>query len=246
MPRMLALAAAANHPRLPVVRRPLVAILATGDELVAPGGGPGPDQIVASNSYGVAAMAGGRRRRNARPRHRRRTAASRIAAAIAAAREAGADIIVTLGGASVGDHDLVRETLAGEGMQLDFWKIAMRPGKPLMVGRFGATRVLGLPGNPVSSMVCAELFLRPLVRRLGGRDHRPDIREAILGVDLAENDQRQDYVRAAAAETTDGLVATPFGRQDSSMLTTLARRQCAASSARRMPRRAHAATAARC
>ncbi len=220
-PAALSLAAAGNHPRLAVVKKPLVAVLATGSELVAPGSEVGPDQIVASNGFGIAALA---RADGADildlgivPDER-----PAIASAVAKAREAGADIIVTLGGASVGEHDLVRETLSDAGMELDFWKIAMRPGKPLMVGSFGATRVLGLPGNPVSSLVCAHLFLRPLIARLAGRDHAPDLRPAILGADMRENDQRQDYVRASALPTGDGLVATPFEVQDSSMLTTLA------------------------
>lgn len=220
-PAALSLAAAANHASLPVVRRPLVAVLATGDELVAPGGMPGPDQIVASNAYGIAALA---RTDGADildlgivPDDR-----AAIGAAVQSGLEAGAHVIVTLGGASVGDHDLVQGVLADAGMALDFWKIAMRPGKPLMFGRLGETRVLGLPGNPVSSLVCAHLFLRPLVARLGGRMHEPAIREARLGVDMPENDQRRDYVRARVEPSGGGLRATPFSRQDSSMLTTFA------------------------
>lgn len=220
----LSLAAAANHARLPVVRKPLVAILATGTELVTPGTDPDPDQIVASNSYGVAALA-------------REIGADildlgiepdevgSISAAIRRAVKAGADILVTLGGASVGDHDLVQKALAAEGMELDFWKIAMRPGKPLMYGRLGETRVLGLPGNPVSSIVCSHLFLRPLIARLAGRTYAHDIRDAVLGVGMGANEKRRDYVRAvvAMAEQQGGkLVATPFPTQDSSMLRTLA------------------------
>jgi molybdopterin molybdotransferase len=221
----LSLAAAANHAELAVVRRPLVAIIATGDELLPPGSRPGPDQIIASNGYGVAAIA-----RDAgadildlgiAPDDR-----GMIAAALHRALDAGADILVTLGGASVGDHDLVREVLMREGMTLDFWKIAMRPGKPLMFGRIGATRALGLPGNPVSSLVGAHLFLKPLLARLGGHPYRPDMRVGRLGKAMPENDRRQDYVRALAEETPEGWLVTPFDRQDSSMLKTLAAANC--------------------
>jgi len=221
----LSLAAAANYPALSVVRRPLVAILATGDELLPPGSQPGPDQIVASNGYGIAHLT--------RQAHADvldlgivRDDRGAIAEAVTRARGAGADVIVTLGGASVGDHDLVREVLTGLGMELDFWKIAMRPGKPLMVGRLGATHMLGLPGNPVSSLVCAHLFLLPLLARLGGREHHANIRNAVLGSDMRENDQRRDYVRASAYPGSAGLVATPFAVQDSSMLKTLAAANC--------------------
>lgn len=220
----LSLAAAANHARLPVVRKPLVAILATGTELVAPGTVPGPDQIVASNSFAIAALS-------------QEVGADildlgiepddlgRISAAVRRAFEVGADILVTLGGASVGDHDLVKEALASEGMELDFWKIAMRPGKPLMYGRLGEMRVLGLPGNPVSSIVCSHLFLRPLVAQLGGRTFAHDSRDAVLGIAMDANEKRRDYVRAIVAHAEkqgNVLVATPFAIQDSSMLKTLA------------------------
>ena len=217
----LSLAASANHTALPVVRRPLVAIIATGDELLPPGSTPGPGQIISSNAYGVAAVA---RAMGAEAvdlgivRDRRQEMSARIGAAL----EAKADIIVTLGGASVGDHDLVHEVLTAKGMQLDFWKIAMRPGKPLMFGRLGATRVIGLPGNPVASLVCSNLFLKPLIARLAGRPYAADIREAELGIAMEANDIRQDYVRAAISQGPRGLVATPFGIQDSSMLKILA------------------------
>jgi molybdopterin molybdotransferase len=224
-PAALSLAAAANHASVPVVRRPLVAIIATGDELLPPGSRPGPDQIIASNGYGVAAIARGA---GADIFDLGIVADDRnlIAGALHRALDAHADILVTLGGASVGEHDLVREVLTGEGMTLDFWKIAMRPGKPLMFGRIGNTRALGLPGNPVSSMVCAHLFLAPIVARLGGRTHRPDIRDARLASAMAGNDRRRDYVRAVAEETPDGLLARPFDTQDSSMLKTLAAANC--------------------
>jgi molybdopterin molybdotransferase len=220
-PAALSLAAAANHASLPVVRRPLVAILATGDELLPPGSTPGPDQIIASNAYGVAAIVrrGGGEVLDLGIAPDNRQA---IDAAIRRALDAGADIIVTLGGASVGDHDLVRDAMTDAGMELDFWKIAMRPGKPLMFGRFGRVRVLGLPGNPVASLVCSTLFLAPLIARLAGRQHSLDLRDAVLASAMAENDQRQDYVRARADWAEGSLKATPFATQDSSMLRTLA------------------------
>lgn len=220
----LALAAAMNHARLSVVRRPRVAVLATGDELVAPGGHPSPDQIVASNTFGVAAAieaAGGEAvdLGIARDRH------DDLERAITRAVAEGADILVTLGGASVGEHDLVQEALRRAGMDLGFWKIAMRPGKPFMHGRIGAMRVLGLPGNPVSSLVCTKLFVTPLVRALLGDPGAgaDPTQSAILGADLPANDERQDYLRASLRTGADSLpVATPFRRQDSSMLRLLA------------------------
>ncbi|MEW9835767.1 molybdopterin molybdotransferase MoeA [Mesorhizobium marinum] len=216
----LSLAASANHPSLPVVKQPLVAIIATGDELVPPGSTPAADQIIASNAYGVAAIA---RQSGARVLDLG-IAPDRIeaiSALLQQALDAGADVIVTLGGASVGDHDLVKAALVGFGMELGFWKIAMRPGKPLMSGRLGATRCIGLPGNPVASLVCSQLFLKPLLARLGGRQHDDQTVDAVLGAPMAANDQRQDYVRARVEHTAAGLVATPFDVQDSSMLRLL-------------------------
>ncbi|HEY6631101.1 MAG TPA: gephyrin-like molybdotransferase Glp [Rhizobiaceae bacterium] len=217
----LSLAASANHPALPVLPQPLVAIIATGDELLPPGSEPGPDQIISSNSFGVAAIA---REAGARVLDLGiapdRTEA--ISALVRRALDARADVIVTLGGASVGDHDLVHAALTSLGMNLDFWKIAMRPGKPLMFGRLGATRCIGLPGNPVASLVCSQLFLGPLLAKLGGRPHDDHIADAVLGAPMAANDLRQDYVRSRLARTADGLVATPFSVQDSSMLKLLA------------------------
>jgi molybdopterin molybdotransferase len=217
----LSLAASANHPALPVVRRPLVAIIATGDELLPPGSTLGPDQIISSNAYGVAAAA---RSVGARALDLGIAADTKeaIAALVRKAVEAGADVVVTLGGASVGDHDLVHDVLTGEGMTLDFWKIAMRPGKPLMFGRMGKIRCVGLPGNPVASLVCSQLFLKPLLARLGGRSFDQDVRPARLGMAMTANDQRQDYIRAVVREESGTLMATPFGVQDSSMLRMLA------------------------
>ena len=218
----LALAASANHPHLPVVARPVVAIIATGDELLLPGSTPGPDQIISSNAYGVApicADAGARVIDLGIAQDRIDT----INALVSKALAARADIIVTLGGASVGDHDLVHQALTKAGMSLSFWKIAMRPGKPLMFGRLGEARCIGLPGNPVASLLCTQLFIRPLVRRLAGYpDDAAQLQSAALGVDMAANDLRQDYVRARVERLNGKLIATPYPTQDSSMLRVLA------------------------
>jgi molybdopterin molybdotransferase len=221
--RHLSLAAGMNHPSLPVHRRPRVALLATGDELVMPGERLGPGQIVYSNGYALRALA-------------RAEGADILDLGIAAdtleattsgirrARDAGADILVTTGGASVGDHDLVKRGLEAEGVAMAFWRIAMRPGKPMMHGRLGAMRVIGLPGNPVSSYVCGFLFLVPLIRKLSGRSmiHHP-IESALLGRNVAAADQRQDYLRAHLERRRDGsLIATQVDHQDSSLLGNLA------------------------
>jgi len=220
----LGLAAAAGHPTLAVRRKPLVAILATGDELVLPGEPVGPDQIVASNSFALAALveqAGGTALDLgiARDNH------PDLAAKIEAARTAGADVLVTLGGASVGEHDLVQAALKAQGMALGFWKIAMRPGKPMMMGRLGAMVALGLPGNPVSSIVCGHLFAMPLVEALLGiADPERDRSEpAILAADLPANDERQDYLRATVETINGEWCVRPFAKQDSSMLANLSR-----------------------
>jgi molybdopterin molybdotransferase len=226
--RTLALAAAMDYPLVPVTRRPRVAILATGDELVAPGDPMRPDQIVASNSFGLAAFVettGGVAINLGIVRDDRGELVARIEAAIADAP----DVLVTLGGASVGDHDLVREALGRLGIDLSFWKIAMRPGKPLMFGRLGATRVLGLPGNPVSSLVGAVLFLGPLLGALMGHDiaDTPAIQPAKLGAPLKANDGRADYLRARLSVGVDGTpIATAFETQDSSMLRRFADCDC--------------------
>jgi len=221
--RRLALAAAAGHPVLPVRRRPRVAILATGDELVEPGAIPAWDQIVASNSLALGALAAEAGAETidlgiAADDH------AALADAFRRAREARADLLVTLGGASVGDHDLVQAALAREGLELGFWRVALRPGKPLMHGRLGDMLVIGLPGNPVSSIVCGLLFVVPAIRALqadplAGADRSEP---ALLGRDLAANDGRADYMRARLAVQPGRLpVATPEQRQDSSMLAVL-------------------------
>ncbi len=221
-PGRLTVAAAMNHAALAVYARPRIAVLATGDELVPPGASPGASQIIASNTYGVSAIA--------------REAGAEIVdlgivgddkqAILEAVRNAlslDIDVLVTLGGASVGDFDLVQPVLGEAGMELDFWRIAMRPGKPLMVGRLGPVQFVGLPGNPVSSMVCSLLFLEPLVRRLAHLPPKSRRHEAIAAVPLRENDHRQDYVRARIARAPDGaFLVTPFDKQDSSMMKIFA------------------------
>ena len=150
-----------------------------------------------------------------------------IAAAVRRAREWGADILVTSGGASVGEHDLVQRALRAEGLDLSFWRVALRPGRPMMHGRLGGMQVLGVPGNPVSSYVCAFLFLVPLIRRLSGRgDAGPVPEEAALGRDLPENDERADYLRATLSHGPEGPVATPLPAQDSSLMAPLAKADC--------------------
>ena len=216
--RDIGLAAAANAPKLAVRRCPVVALIATGDELVLPGGKPGADQIVSSNSHALAAMA----------QHLGATVVNlgivpdNLKATERAIRKAAkADILITTGGASVGDHDYVQEALKNSGVAIDFWKIAMRPGKPFMYGRRKGQHVLGLPGNPVSALVCARLFLKPLIDALLGLPTGDDLVEARLGASMKANDSRQDYVRATLVEAPDGSrTVTPFAKQDSSMQRT--------------------------
>jgi molybdopterin molybdotransferase len=223
-PRDVALAAAANHTALVVRRRARVAILATGDELVAPGGSLGPAQIIASNNFAVAGVVeayGG----VAVDLGIAADEVGAMKAAVSRAHDSNADVLVTLGGASVGDYDLVQRALVSAGMELGFWRIAMRPGKPLMHGRLGPMRILGLPGNPTSSMVCSILFLRPLLRALHGEsDPGGDPSQtARLAVDLPTNGTRQDYMRASLSRSTDGILrATPVSAQDSSLVKTMA------------------------
>jgi molybdopterin molybdotransferase len=224
--RHLSLAASMNHTALMVRRRPKVAVFATGDELVMPGEEPGPGQIIYSNGYALRALA-------------RAEGAEVIdlgvvgdtlqatTAAVRRARDAGADILVSTGGASVGDHDMVKQALDSEGVELAFWKIALRPGKPMMHGRLGPMRVLGLPGNPVSSYICGFLFMVPLIRSLSGRhDVAHPLEPAVLGAGLSENDHRQEYLRARLELRQDGPpVATAITQQDSSQLANLSAAQ---------------------
>jgi len=225
--RDLMLAAAMNHATLPIHRAPKVAVLGTGDELQVAGSALQPGQVVYSNGFALGTLA------------RQEGAAvtdlgiapdkvDAIAAAVRRARDMGADILVTAGGASVGDHDLVQQSLAAEGLALSFWRVALRPGRPMMHGRLGDMHVLGLPGNPVSSYVCALLFLVPVIRRLAGRTDLSAISEsALAGADLPPNDERMDFLRATLSTGADGrLIATPMPVQDSSMMAALARADC--------------------
>ena len=224
--RDLMLAAAMNYPTLNVHRRPKVAVLGTGDELVAPGSTPAPGEIVYSNGFALIAMA---RSEGAEVRDLG-VAADRvedIAAAVRRARDWGADILLTSGGASVGEHDLVQRALAAEGLALSFWRVALRPGRPMMHGRLGGMQVLGVPGNPVSSYVCAFLFLVPLIRKLSGRQDVERVPEpARLGRDLPANDERADYMRATLILGPDGPIATSLPAQDSSLMAPLAKADC--------------------
>ena len=224
-PADIAFAAAMNQPSLFLHRRPRVAFFSTGDELVRPGMPIGPNQIVSSNNDGLAALiveAGGVPLDLGIAPDRRETIRATARKAI------GADMLVTLGGASVGDHDLVQSALAEDGLDIDFWRIAMRPGKPLMFGRYRNIPMLGLPGNPVSAQVCALLFLVPALTKLqGGEATAPHTTLARLGAPLAENDRREDYLRASIDHVPGEIpVATPFPKQDSSMLSLLSAADC--------------------
>lgn len=223
----IALAAAMDHASLPVLRRPRVAILATGDELARPGE-TGGQQIVASNGY---AIAGYVRLAGAEPIDLGIAGddLAALEAGIRGARSEKADVLVTLGGASVGDRDLVKSALAKEGMDLGFWRIAMRPGKPLIYGHIGTMPILGFPGNPVSAIVCCVVFLLPLIAALLGETPAADEtgEAARLGTGLRANDWRQDFIRATLATNADGVpVATPLDQQDSSLLRVVAEADC--------------------
>lgn len=223
-PSDIALAAAMNRPWLPVRRKPRIAVLATGDELARPGDPIGPNQIVSSNNFGLCALvvqAGGE--------------ALDLGIALdteadlraKAAGAAGCDLLITLGGASVGEHDLIHKVLGTGGAGIDFWRIAMRPGKPLMFGQAdlgsqGRIALLGLPGNPVSAMVCGQLFVRPAIRAMLGLDWSITTETLLSATDLAANDKREDYLRARLRQDEAGrLLADASSRQDSSMLRLL-------------------------
>jgi molybdopterin molybdotransferase len=222
-PRHLALAAAMGHDRLTVHRKPVVAILATGDELVEPGARPGPGQIIASNSYAIAAMVA----RAAGEPQLLGIARDRIDSLEDHLRKAaGADVLVTIGGASVGDHDLVSKALTGVGYTLDFWRIAMRPGKPLMFACKPGQRAIGVPGNPVSSIICTAVFVEPLIAALAGvaSPLAALTLQAQLTEPLERNGPRQHYMRARLEQPGDGPpLVTPAENQDSSLLSILAR-----------------------
>ena len=220
--RDVGLAAAANHPWVTVHRRPRLGILATGDEIALPGEPIPPGGIVSSNAHALAAVV---RAAGGEPLVLPIAPDDRDAIAAAAAAARACDMLVTTGGASVGEHDLVQKALGPEGFALDFWKIAMRPGKPLIWGRLGRTPVLGLPGNPVSALVCAVQFLVPALAVMSGLPTAaPPTILVRTGAPIAENDRRFDHLRASLGTDRDGRpVATPFPVQDSSMLATLAR-----------------------
>jgi len=193
---------------------------------VPPGSTPGPGEIIYSNGFALAALARG----NGALVHDLGIAHDRIediAAAVHRARELKTDVLLTSGGASVGEHDLVQRALAAEGLELSFWRVALRPGRPMLHGRLGAMQVLGVPGNPVSAYVCAFLFLGPLIRKLAGRSDISDLpQSARLGRDLPANDERADYLRATLQDTSNGPVATPLPSQDSSLMAPLAKADC--------------------
>jgi molybdopterin molybdotransferase len=217
----IALLAAMNIAQVPVRRRPVIALVPTGDELVVPGEKPGPDQIISSNNYGLKALF---------------EAHGATARLLPIARDNedslrqilglcdGVDAIVTLGGASVGDHDLVRKVAGDTGLTTSFYKVAMRPGKPLMAGTYNGIPMIGLPGNPVSSMVCGHIFMLPALRHMQGFDKAASPRKtARLGCDLAANGPRSHYMRARVYLQDDTRTCMPFERQDSSLLSVLAR-----------------------
>ncbi len=224
-PREIGLIASMNVPWVQVARRPRVAIMGTGDELVRPGDVPRADQVVSSNSLvlgALVAQAGGEAVNLGIARDNRQSIRDCLR------RAAGSDMLVVTGGMSVGEHDLVRRVMHDEGMDLDFWKVAMRPGKPLAFGLLGSMPVLGFPGNPVSTLICGHLFLRPAIHTMLGRvDGDTGEETAITTTDLAANDERQDYLRAVhERNATGGLDVTAFDRQDSSMVAVLASASC--------------------
>ena len=211
--RDIGLAAGMNVPWLRVHRRPRIALLATGDEVVMPGDPLGPNQIVSSNGLALASFV---RAQGGEPMDLGIALDSEESLRTLARGAAGADLLITTGGASVGEHDLVQKVLGKEGLEVDFWKIAMRPGKPLIFGQLGRTPLLGLPGNPVSALVCAVIFLGPALHRMLGitAQARP-ARTATLATPLPENDEREDYLRATLEIDADGkLLARPFQLQE--------------------------------
>jgi molybdopterin molybdotransferase len=224
-PRELMLAAAMNHAELPVRRKPKVAILATGDEVVPPGTALDRDQIVSSVPAGLAALI---EAQGGEPMSLGIAQDSAESIVTLASTGSAADILVTVGGASVGERDLVSAALRSEGMELDFWNIAMRPGKPLLYGRLGNQRVLGVPGNPVAALICGLVFLVPMLHRLLGlREGARGPHEAVLGQALEANGPREHYMRAASTWRPNGeRLVTPLAAQDSALMADFARADC--------------------
>ena len=215
-PQDIALLAAMNIPTVRVARRPRVALISTGDELVMPGETPGPDQIIVSNTFGLHAML---TQAGAEPRILPIAHDTEAALATVLGLVDDADLVITIGGASVGDHDLVAKVAAQLGLERAFHKVAMRPGKPLMSGRLGDAMMIGLPGNPVSAMVCGEIFVKPVIRAMQGLPAAPAPREtAQLAAEIGPNGPREHYMRGRSEP--DGRV-TVFDRQDSSLLSVL-------------------------
>ncbi|MGB8276163.1 MAG: gephyrin-like molybdotransferase Glp [Alphaproteobacteria bacterium] len=223
-PRDIGLAAAMNVPVLRVRRRPVVAILSTGDELVGVGETVGPNRIIGSNGPALAAFVAAN---GGVPLELGIAADTPQSLQDAARRAEGADLLVSTGGVSVGARDLVQGALQEIGLEVDFWQVAMRPGKPLLFGLLGRLPILGFPGNPVSALVCAVVYLRPALDAMLGRVRDDRRGTALLGVDLPANDHRQDYLRSRLSVDANGnRVATPFSRQDSAMLAFLADADC--------------------
>lgn len=222
-PRELALIAAANHAEVAVRRRPRIAVLSIGDELVLPGNPLGPDQTIATNSFAIVELA----RQAGAEAEDLGIVPDRADRVADIGKTVDADILVTIGGASVGDHDVTKPGLAAAGMELNFWRIAMRPGKPLVFGRLGAMSVLGLPGNPVSSFVCGLVFLRPLIGAMLGLQRNDHHEPAQLGTDMPANGERTTYIRAMLREDAGGVPkAFPLPAQDSALLGVLAQADC--------------------
>jgi molybdopterin molybdotransferase len=223
--RGLGLLASANVAQVSVVRKPKIAYLATGDELVMPGETIGTDQIVSSNSVALEAYI---KAFGGEPYSLGIARDTPESMREALGRIDDSDLLVTIGGASVGDYDLVRTVLGEEGLEMNFYRVAMRPGKPLIFGRIGGIPLLGLPGNPVSAGITSLLFLRPAIERMLGQEPSTEmIMQAKLGCDLKENDKRQDYLRAELSRDTEGnLIATPFLKQDSAMMANFTLAEC--------------------
>ncbi len=222
--RDIGLAAAGNAAMVRVRKKPRLVLFTTGDELVLPGQKPRSDQIISSNSHAIAAMASAW---GCEVINLGIIGDTLKATMVAIKKASTADILITTGGASVGDHDYVQEALKKSGVKIDFWKIALRPGKPFMFGTKGKLRVMGLPGNPVSALVCARIFLKPFVAAMQGVSGDQTLVQARLGTALPANDFRRDYMRATLSFAPDGTrTATAFGKQDSSMQRTLRNADC--------------------